>query len=316
MGRPWGALCAQYLEKGNINQEEFKRDTTVVITVSGHRMAIGMEAADLDLVPVKVFGVQLEKAKTYNINPETVLKDVYGHLEKLKLQGYYGFASEIQKKMRIIVVGRDAIVNWILGVICDLKLPESPSIAPVPLRYHYNGIGASFGWKDISNISPLQSFLVDVALAKPLRTDSWHCLIRMKRTQSSTGRPYASFMDPLPHCLHEVGDVEKATPTNPSCIDDGRLEVVGSKSDFWYGGIDWPLLDQVRGIRFEFIEGAGGVVDLRIDEGMSFGIRIEDLVEIEISYHGQVNILALPDCAAKSIHHSTQSSVSQANAKD
>ncbi|VVA29032.1 PREDICTED: diacylglycerol kinase [Prunus dulcis] len=112
--------------------------------------------------------------------------------------------------MRIIVVGRDAIVNWILGVICDLKLPESPSIAPVPLRYHYNGIGASFGWKDISNISPLQSFLVDVALAKPLRTDSWHCLIRMKRTQSSTGRPYASFMDPLPHCLHEVGDVEKA----------------------------------------------------------------------------------------------------------
>ncbi|BBH08887.1 hypothetical protein Prudu_021224, partial [Prunus dulcis] len=90
--------------------------------------------------------------------------------------------------------------------------------------------------------------------------------------------------------------IKEVTPTNPSCIDDGRLEV--------------------RGIRFEFIEGAGGVVDLRIDEGMSFGIRIEDLVEIEISYHGQVNILALPDCAAKSIHHSTQSSVSQANAKD
>ncbi|ONH90022.1 hypothetical protein PRUPE_8G030500 [Prunus persica] len=64
--------------------------------------------------------------------------------------------------------------------------------------------------KDISNISPLQSFLVDVALAKPLRTDSWHCLIRMKRTQSSTGKPYAFCMDPLPHCLHEVGDVEKA----------------------------------------------------------------------------------------------------------
>ncbi|XP_008229559.1 PREDICTED: diacylglycerol kinase 5-like [Prunus mume] len=293
--------------------------------------------------------------------------------------------------MRIIVVARDAIVNWILGVICDLKLPESPSIAPVPLRYHYNGIGASFGWKDISNISPLQSFLVDVALAESTRTDSWHCIIRMKRTQSSTGQPYASFMDPLPHCLHEVGDVEKAdnptfygrfcyyfilrglsysmsdrpsikvlnhlghweiynhlptnlnsicflnlpifdpsrnrgvtkntmedgkTPTNPSFIDDGRLEVVGSKSDFWYGGIDWPLLDQVRGVRFEFIEGARGVVHLRIDEGMSFGIRIEELVEIEISYHGQVNILALPDCAAKSIRLSTQSSVSQANAKD
>ncbi|PQQ00303.1 hypothetical protein Pyn_16483 [Prunus yedoensis var. nudiflora] len=100
-----------------------------------------------DLLTTKqVFGVLLEEADTYN-NPETVLKDVYGTIEKLKLKDY-DFASEIQKKMRIIVVGRDDVVNWILGVIYDLKLPESPSIAPVPLQlpYCYDGIGASFGW--------------------------------------------------------------------------------------------------------------------------------------------------------------------------
>ncbi|KAI5335731.1 hypothetical protein L3X38_025865 [Prunus dulcis] len=54
MGRPWGALCAQYLEIRNINQEEFKRDTTVVITVSNHRMAAGLEAIELELVSVEV----------------------------------------------------------------------------------------------------------------------------------------------------------------------------------------------------------------------------------------------------------------------
>ena len=53
-GSLWVALCTQYLEKDNLNQEEIKKDTTVVITVFHHRMAAGMEAADLDLVPVKV----------------------------------------------------------------------------------------------------------------------------------------------------------------------------------------------------------------------------------------------------------------------
>ncbi|XP_008229701.2 PREDICTED: uncharacterized protein LOC103329043 [Prunus mume] len=186
------------------------------------------------LTKEQVFGALLKKAKTYN-NPETVLKDVYGTLEKLKQNGYYDFASEIQKKMRIIVVGQDEFVNWILGVICDLKLPESPSIAPVPpptltenplwiLDTYQYGIAASFGWKDILNILPLRLFLVYVALVKSWRIDSWLCFIKMKHTQSSTSqqeKPCSSFMDRLPHYLHEVGDVGKAD--NPTLY--GR---------FWY----------------------------------------------------------------------------------
>ncbi|KAL6286961.1 hypothetical protein ACE6H2_011351 [Prunus campanulata] len=334
------------------------------------------------LTKKQVFGVLLNEAKRYK-NPETVLKDVYGHLEKLKQKGYYGFASEIQKKMRIIVVGSEEVVTWILGIICDLKLPESPSIALVP-RSTFRGYGIAdwFGWKDISNISLLQSFLVDVALAKSLRTDSWHCLIRMKPGYSLTNR--------LPYHLHEVGTADNPTlygrfwnyfilsvrhstssgsrisvakvkvlnhlgqwemfhiprstnllschnlpipdlsvtentmedgktPKNPSFIpsfiDDGRLEVISCKYDVLDFRRDWALLDQVRGIRFEFIEGAGENVNINIDAA-SWQWEIDELVEIEISYHGQVNILAGPNCAAKSIHQSSQSSVSQANAKD
>ncbi|ONI17731.1 hypothetical protein PRUPE_3G176200 [Prunus persica] len=146
------------------------------------------------------------------------------------------------------VVGEDYVVNWILGVICDLKLPESPSIAPVPpptskwgsnwYNEHQYGIAASFGWKKISNISPLRSYLVDVALAKPMRIDSWHCLIRMKHTQSSTSqqeKPYSSFMDQLPHYLHEVGDVGKAGRPNLSCNSKGVESSwpVGNTSHSW-----------------------------------------------------------------------------------
>ncbi|VVA33454.1 PREDICTED: diacylglycerol kinase [Prunus dulcis] len=105
-------------------------------------------------------------------------------------------------------------------------------------------------------------------------------------------------------------------PTNLSFIDDGHLEVIGSKYGFADKSGDWPLLDQVRGIRFEFIEGARRSVDICIDGALEFDIPAVELVEIEISYHGQVNILAGPDCEAKSIHLSSQSSVSQANAKD
>lgn len=43
------------------------------------------------------------------------------------------------------VVGGDALANWILGIICDLKLPESPSIALIPMGTE-NNMASSFGW--------------------------------------------------------------------------------------------------------------------------------------------------------------------------
>ncbi|XP_050133385.1 diacylglycerol kinase 5-like [Malus sylvestris] len=44
-------------------------------------------------------------------DPEGVLKEVYGTLHKSKK---YEFADDIQKRMRIIIVGGDDVVNWIL----------------------------------------------------------------------------------------------------------------------------------------------------------------------------------------------------------
>lgn len=45
----------------------------------------------------------------------------------------------------IKVAGGDGTANWLLGVICDLKLARPPPIATMPLGTG-NNIPFSFGW--------------------------------------------------------------------------------------------------------------------------------------------------------------------------
>ncbi|GKC94359.1 diacylglycerol kinase 5-like protein [Tanacetum coccineum] len=71
------------------------------------------------------------------------------NLEKLKRDGDI-LASEIQKKLRIVVggngtAGGDGTAGWILGVISDLTLAQPPPVATVPLGTGNNLLFA-FGW--------------------------------------------------------------------------------------------------------------------------------------------------------------------------
>nr|XP_011467049.1 PREDICTED: uncharacterized protein LOC101310623 isoform X3 [Fragaria vesca subsp. vesca] len=126
-------------------------------------------------------------------NPEAVLRGVYATLEKLK-EIKYSFASKIKKEIRVIIVGGDAVVNRILGVICDLKLPEAPSIVPIPqgaendIPVAENDIAVTFGWKALkADRQSVKTFLIkDVTVAEKMKLDSWHILIKMKSTTSST----------------------------------------------------------------------------------------------------------------------------------
>ncbi|XP_062009067.1 uncharacterized protein LOC133725718 [Rosa rugosa] len=334
-------------------------------------------------------------------NPERVLKDVYSTLEKLKRKGY-AFADGIQKTMTIIIVGQDSVANWILGVICDLKLPELPSIAPIPLgdsSLISGSISKSFGWKCISHDNPTLIFsLEDVQRAEKMKTDSWHVLIRMKATQEIR----------IPHSLHlfrpvhegNMQNADKLTlfggfwnyfsleyvarrgcgnhcfqPTQrtlssvacikvmkqldqwdtldipssiksilclnlprteiikkerkerdliPSVIDDRHLEIIGYRDVFFPLSEGSIHLDQVRGLRFEFIDGEEEVVKMTIDGAPWENIPIDGtgITVIEITHHCQVNILANPryDCPLKSIHDSSPPDSSENddenNAKD
>ncbi|CAN6570468.1 unnamed protein product [Malus baccata var. baccata] len=194
---------------------------------------VGEPSVDIPSCPVLVFvdikdeklGVQLYNEFCYRLNkkqvfavldsdskgpinvedPEGVLKGVYGALHKSKK---YEFADYIQKRMRIIIVGGDDVVNRILGVICDLKLPVSPSIVPISHGTE-NNIPLLFGWKvpkvDLRSVT---SFLDQVQEAQQIKTDSWHILIKMKAIQSSTD------LKEIPHSFHVFRPVRKgATET-------------------------------------------------------------------------------------------------------
>ncbi|KAM1717750.1 hypothetical protein ACFX11_025549 [Malus domestica] len=213
----------RFLKQMYIPDELLKRDL------------VGEPSVDIPSCPVLVFvdikdeklGVQLYNEFCYRLNkkqvfavleedsdskgpikaedPESVLKEVYGALHKSKK---FEFADYIQKRMRIIIVGGDDVVNRILGVICDLKLPESPSIVPISHGTE-NNIPLSFGWKvpkvDRQSVT---SFLDQVQAAQQIKTDSWHILIKMKAIQSSTD------LKEIPHFFHVFRPVRKgATET-------------------------------------------------------------------------------------------------------
>ncbi|XP_070672816.1 uncharacterized protein [Malus domestica] len=211
---------------------------------------VGEPSVDIPSCPVLVFvdikdeklGVQLYNEFCYRLNkkqvfsvleedsdskgpikvedPESVLKEVYGALHKSKK---FEFADYIQKRMRIIIVGGDDVVNRILGVICDLKLPESPSIVPISHGTE-NNIPLSFGWKvpkvDRQSVT---SFLDQVQAAQQIKTDSWHILIKMKAIQSSTD------LKEIPHFFHVFRPVRKgATETE---VHKGDTETEVHKGD-------------------------------------------------------------------------------------
>ncbi|KAK2975950.1 hypothetical protein RJ640_013442 [Escallonia rubra] len=60
--------------------------------------------------------------------PDKVLHQLYVNLERHKKSGDK-MSFEIQKRLRLIVAGGDGTVNWLLGVVSDLKLAQSPPVA-------------------------------------------------------------------------------------------------------------------------------------------------------------------------------------------
>ncbi|GJT43606.1 kinase-like domain, phloem protein 2-like protein, partial [Tanacetum coccineum] len=98
---------------------------------------------DFTMMP-EDFAILLEVFALSEKAPDKVLHQLFLNLEKLKCDGD-SLASEIQKKLRIIVAGGDGTVGWILGVISDLNLAQ-----PLPVATMHLGTGNNFpfafGW--------------------------------------------------------------------------------------------------------------------------------------------------------------------------
>ncbi|KAL6535839.1 hypothetical protein OROHE_012683 [Orobanche hederae] len=110
--------------------------------------------------------------------PDTVLRKLFLNLERLKNNGD-AIASELEKKLKIIVAGGDGTAGWLLGVVSDLKLSQPPPIATVPLGTG-NNLPFAFGWgkkNPGTDRSSVISFLVEVQKAKEMKIDSWRKVV-------------------------------------------------------------------------------------------------------------------------------------------
>ncbi|XP_047172825.1 diacylglycerol kinase 5-like [Vigna umbellata] len=95
----------------------------------------------------------------------------------------------------------------------------------------------------------------------------------------------------------------------PPYVDDGLLEVVGFR-DAWHGLVllspngHGTRLAQAHRIRFEFHKGAADHTFMRIDgEPWKQPLPVDDdTVLVEISHHGQVNMLATHESKSKSVN--------------
>ncbi|XP_078436748.1 diacylglycerol kinase 5-like [Wolffia australiana] len=156
--------------------------------------------------PAQVFDVGQEA-------PDKVLHRVYVNIERLKHEGD-ALADEIEKRLRLIVAGGDGTAGWLLGVVCDLKLPHPPPIATVPLGTG-NNLPFSFGWgkqNPGTDRQAVKAFLEQVKVARKMQIDSWHLLMRMRAPKEGSCEPIAPLE--LPHSLHAFHRVSSSDSLN------------------------------------------------------------------------------------------------------
>ncbi|KAL0301131.1 UNVERIFIED_CONTAM: Diacylglycerol kinase [Sesamum radiatum] len=142
--------------------------------------------------------------------PDKVLHQLYFNLEKHKQNGDH-LSAEIQRRLRIIVAGGDGTAGWLLGVVSDLKLAQPPPIATMPLGTG-NNLPFSFGWgkkNPGTNYQSVKAFLERVKVAKEMKIDSWHILMRMRAPREGSCDPIAP--PDLPHSLHAF---HRVSPTD------------------------------------------------------------------------------------------------------
>lgn len=143
--------------------------------------------------------------------PDNVLHRLYSNLERLK-HGGDTLASEVYRRLRLIVAGGDGTAGWLLGVVSDLKLVHPPPVATVPLGTG-NNLPYSFGWgkkNPGTDYDSVISFLQLVRESREMNIDSWHIVMRMESPKDSPCDPIAP--PDLPHSLHAFRRMSKTDP--------------------------------------------------------------------------------------------------------
>ncbi|GLT86992.1 hypothetical protein SLE2022_050970 [Rubroshorea leprosula] len=175
----------------------------------------------------------------------------------------------------------------------------------------YAKLGCTQGWFCASLFHPSSKNIAQLAKVKIMKKHGqWQELHLPHSIRSIVCLNVPSFSGGLNPWGTPNSNKLRDRDLTPPFVDDGLIEVVGFR-DAWHGLIllapkgHGTRLAQAHRIRFEFHKGAADHTYMRIDgEPWKQPLPIDDdTVMVEISHHGQVNMLATHDCRSKSVHH-------------
>ncbi|KAK9677968.1 hypothetical protein RND81_11G179400 [Saponaria officinalis] len=174
----------------------------------------------------------------------------------------------------------------------------------------YAKLGCTQGWFLASLFHPADKNIAQLASVKIMKKQSseWEELHLPSSIRSIVCLNLPSFSGGLnPWGTPNKHKIRDRGLTRPY-VDDGLIEVVGFR-DAWHGLVllapngHGTRLAQANRVRFEFRKGAADHTYMRIDgEPWKQPLPVDDdAVVVEISHHGQVNMLATHGCRSQSI---------------
>ncbi|CAL0323669.1 unnamed protein product [Lupinus luteus] len=174
----------------------------------------------------------------------------------------------------------------------------------------YAKLGCTQGWFCAHLLHPPSSNIAHLAKVKIMkRRGHWEDLHIPSSIRSIVCLNLPSFSGGFNPWGTPNKDKQRDRDLTPPYVDDGLIEIVGFR-DAWHGLVllapngHGTRLAQAKRIRFEFHKVATDHTFMRIDgEPWKQPLPIDDdTVEVEISHHGQVNMLATHDCKSKSVY--------------
>ncbi|XAR68049.1 Diacylglycerol kinase [Bertholletia excelsa] len=224
--------------------------------------------------------------------------------DTLNMEGYHTFRGGF---WNYFSMGMDAQVSYAFH--SERKLHPEKFNNQLVNQSTYLRLGCTQGWfvpPLAHNSSRSIAQLAKIKIMK--RHGEWQDLQISPRIRSIVCLNLPSFSGGLNPWGTPNSRKKRDRDLTPPLVDDGLIEVVGFR-DAWHGLVllapkgHGTRLAQAHRVRFEFHKGAADHTYMRIDgEPWKQPLTDDDTVVVEISHLGQVKMLAVHGCIAKSVH--------------
>ncbi|XP_076958719.1 diacylglycerol kinase 5-like [Bidens hawaiensis] len=225
---------------------------------------------------------------------------------ELNVEGYDTFRGGF---WNYFSMGMDAQVSYAFH--CERKLHPEKFKNQLINQSTYAKIGCTQGWFAASLFHKSSKNIAQLMTVKIMqKTGEWENLKIHHSIRSILCLNLPSFSGGLNPWGTPNPNKNRYKGLAPLYVDDGLLEIVGFR-DAWHGLVmlapkgHGTRLAQTRRVRFEFHRGAADCTYMRMDgEPWKQPLPVDDDCDtsVEISHHGRVKMLAVPNCISKSVN--------------